>query len=230
MPATGLYHVGARAYDPRTARWLQRDPIDVASVDPNLYRYCGNDPLNAVDPTGLDALDNAAHFFAGWGDRLTGGLTKNIRDWLCDALDLPRWEPRDPCDEWYLAGHLTGAVHDRLLTRGAGGGGALRFARSKTSGNNLYAQKGRQIHNQFKQKVEQKAQQQQARNPNKPTWQPEPTIVDPQSGKKYRPDAISPSGHPVELKPNTPSGRRRGEQQLKKYEEILQKRGRLILY
>jgi RHS repeat-associated protein len=38
---TGLYHVGAREYDPRTARWLQRDPIDAASGDPNLYRYCG---------------------------------------------------------------------------------------------------------------------------------------------------------------------------------------------
>jgi RHS repeat-associated protein len=35
-PATGLYHVGAREYDPRTARWLQRDPIDAASGDPNL--------------------------------------------------------------------------------------------------------------------------------------------------------------------------------------------------
>jgi RHS repeat-associated protein len=30
IPFTGLYHVGAREYDPRTARWLQRDPIDVA--------------------------------------------------------------------------------------------------------------------------------------------------------------------------------------------------------
>jgi RHS repeat-associated protein len=124
---TGLYHVGAREYDPRTARWLQRDPIDAASGDPNLYRYCGNDPINRADPSGLDALDDAAHFAAGWGDRLTGNLTKHIRDWLCDLLDLPRWEPRDPCDEWYLAGHLVGAVHDRLLTRGAGGG--LGFAK-----------------------------------------------------------------------------------------------------
>ena len=49
---TGLYHVGAREYDPRTARWLQRDPIDAASGDPNLYRYAGNDPLNHHDPDG----------------------------------------------------------------------------------------------------------------------------------------------------------------------------------
>ncbi len=47
-----MYHVGAREYDPRTARWLQRDPIDAASGDPNLYRYCGNDSVNGVDPSG----------------------------------------------------------------------------------------------------------------------------------------------------------------------------------
>jgi hypothetical protein len=46
--------VGAREYDPRTARWLQRDPIDAASGDPNLYRYCGNDPINMVDDRGTD--------------------------------------------------------------------------------------------------------------------------------------------------------------------------------
>jgi len=40
-PAIGLYHVGARAYDPRTARWLQRDPIDAVGGDPNLYPYAG---------------------------------------------------------------------------------------------------------------------------------------------------------------------------------------------
>jgi hypothetical protein len=74
--------VGARAYDPRTARWLQRDPIDAASGDPNLYRYCGNDPINLADPSGLDWLDVAANFFAGVGDSLTFGLTDNVREWL----------------------------------------------------------------------------------------------------------------------------------------------------
>jgi uncharacterized protein RhaS with RHS repeats len=32
-----------------TARWLQRDPIDAASGDPNLYRYATNDPINYAD-------------------------------------------------------------------------------------------------------------------------------------------------------------------------------------
>jgi RHS repeat-associated protein len=57
VPETGLYHVGAREYDPRTARWLQRDPIDAASGDPNLYRYCGNDPVNYRYPTGTEIQD-----------------------------------------------------------------------------------------------------------------------------------------------------------------------------
>jgi RHS repeat-associated protein len=60
IPLTGLYHVGAREYDPRTGRWLQRDPIEASSGDPHFWRYCGNDPLNGVDPSGLDA---------GWAER-----------------------------------------------------------------------------------------------------------------------------------------------------------------
>jgi RHS repeat-associated protein len=57
VPEVSLYHVGARVYDPRTARWLQRDPIDAASGDPNLYRYCRNDSVNYRDPTGTEIQD-----------------------------------------------------------------------------------------------------------------------------------------------------------------------------
>jgi RHS repeat-associated protein len=54
---TGLFHVGAREYDPRTARWLQRDPIGVAGGHPNVYLYCGNEPVNSSDPSGTDQSD-----------------------------------------------------------------------------------------------------------------------------------------------------------------------------
>ena len=44
--------MGAREYDPHTARWLQKDPIDVAGGHANLYLYCLNNPVNLADPTG----------------------------------------------------------------------------------------------------------------------------------------------------------------------------------
>ena len=52
IPEVGLYHVGARAYDPRTARWLQRDPIGIWGGRPNLYLYLDGDPINWADPEG----------------------------------------------------------------------------------------------------------------------------------------------------------------------------------
>lgn len=61
--------MGAHAYNPRTARWLQRDPIDAASGAPNLYRYCGNEPIVYKDPDGLKAT-NACEC-----PMLSGGLT-----------------------------------------------------------------------------------------------------------------------------------------------------------
>ncbi len=57
IPETGLYHVGARVYDPRTARWLQRDPIGIGGGNANLYLYCLNNPLMSVDPSGLQEDD-----------------------------------------------------------------------------------------------------------------------------------------------------------------------------
>ena len=52
---SGLNLTPARAYDPNTARWLSRDPLPGAefSQGTNLYAYCGNDPVNATDPSGL---------------------------------------------------------------------------------------------------------------------------------------------------------------------------------
>jgi len=55
--ATGLYHFRARWYDPVTGRWLSKDPIGL-SGGLNQYAFCGNDPVNNLDPSGLYWLDH----------------------------------------------------------------------------------------------------------------------------------------------------------------------------
>lgn len=58
--ATGLYHMGARFYDPQIGRWLSEDPASGPIFDPaslNFYSYVYNNPLVFVDPTGLAACE-----------------------------------------------------------------------------------------------------------------------------------------------------------------------------
>jgi RHS repeat-associated protein len=51
---TGQYYYRARYYDARVGRFLSTDPIGFSAGDANLYRYVGNSPTNATDPSGLD--------------------------------------------------------------------------------------------------------------------------------------------------------------------------------
>ena len=53
--STGLQYMNARFYDPATGRFLSQDTYSGNPYDPwtqHLYSYCGNNPVNMVDPTG----------------------------------------------------------------------------------------------------------------------------------------------------------------------------------
>ncbi|MFH1062623.1 MAG: FG-GAP-like repeat-containing protein [Candidatus Omnitrophota bacterium] len=60
---SGLYYYRARYYDPSIGRFLQEDPV----WDTNLYAYVGNNPVNYVDPDGLQSLNVFFIDIAGLG-------------------------------------------------------------------------------------------------------------------------------------------------------------------
>ncbi|MCE9686259.1 RHS domain-containing protein [Shewanella sp. AS16] len=88
---------------------------------------------------------------------------------------------------------------------------------SGAGGESANAEAGRRAHSDFEDKA-------RARG-----WSVK-TRVDYGNGKYGIPDAITGDGRPIELKPDTPSGRKAGKRQLKKYEKALGKKGRLLLY
>jgi RHS repeat-associated protein len=64
--AFGIYEYRNRAYHPGLGRFLSEDPIGSATGDTNLFRYCGNDPVNCTDPSGLwQVTIFAGHGFGG---------------------------------------------------------------------------------------------------------------------------------------------------------------------
>lgn len=53
IPELGLYDYRNRFYHPLLGRFLQSDPKGFDAGDMNLFRYCGDDPVDKSDPMGL---------------------------------------------------------------------------------------------------------------------------------------------------------------------------------
>ena len=51
---TGLSYFGARYYDPSVAVWMGTDPVFHAGS--NAYTYCLGNPINLIDPNGMDEI------------------------------------------------------------------------------------------------------------------------------------------------------------------------------
>jgi RHS repeat-associated protein len=57
---TGLHYNWHRFYDPETGRYVSADPIGLEGGI-NLYAYVANDPVNWVDPWGLEKICTSPH-------------------------------------------------------------------------------------------------------------------------------------------------------------------------
>ena len=85
----GVYDYRHRHYNPELGRFLQPDPKHFGAGDYNLYRYCHNDPINRVDPTGLQEWMNefvadaerssGANLFQQRGANLFKGVNEGVQ-------------------------------------------------------------------------------------------------------------------------------------------------------
>jgi RHS repeat-associated protein len=56
-PETGLYQYRNRSYHAQLGRYASRDPVEYEGSRCNLYEYVGAEPLDSVDPSGLEKQD-----------------------------------------------------------------------------------------------------------------------------------------------------------------------------
>ena len=90
--ALGLQYTRARMYDPSTGRFLSEDPLGQYAGDVNVYRYVGNSPFAASDPSGqlawfapiiigagIGAAANYGYYaYKNWGNQTFSGAAKAI--------------------------------------------------------------------------------------------------------------------------------------------------------
>ncbi len=76
----GLQYDRARYYDMSVARFVSQDPLGITGSGINLYQYVAGDPINGIDPTGLEGiLESLGNGVTGFVDTATGGATTAIR-------------------------------------------------------------------------------------------------------------------------------------------------------
>jgi len=119
--STGLYYYRARYNDPTSGRFISQDPSGFSAGDANLYRYTGNSPTNATDPTGLDesAPTPAGAFWSSlWQGQINLwiGMYKFGHDLLTMPIDYAAniWGTYNPYFQWSNLSYYASSTEQAL--------------------------------------------------------------------------------------------------------------------
>ncbi len=89
LSEVGLYDYRNRVYSAELGRFLQTDPIRFSAGDGNLYRYVSNNPVNLIDPLGLQAVTGVVGLTPEQRrDLLHGGDQEAMDAFDCEAKEL----------------------------------------------------------------------------------------------------------------------------------------------
>ncbi|KPK90727.1 MAG: hypothetical protein AMJ94_08615 [Deltaproteobacteria bacterium SM23_61] len=134
---TALYYYRARYYDPRTGKFLTKDPIGFAGGDVNVYRYVTNNPVNRIDPLGLydlwDFGEDTLSFAAGLGNAVTFGGSTWIAEQFMSSGDATILRRTKRCSKAFKGGEWASL---------ALGGGRLAYAGIAKGASMIYAARG----------------------------------------------------------------------------------------
>lgn len=96
---TGLYFLKSRYYDPELGRFITID--DVSYLDPdtinglNLYAYCGNNPVDNVDPTGHNPI---LQFFISSAAYVSFAVASIWNEDVRNDMKAIGWNPFNTCE------------------------------------------------------------------------------------------------------------------------------------
>ncbi|HEX8695960.1 MAG TPA: RHS repeat-associated core domain-containing protein [Longimicrobium sp.] len=210
---SGQYYRRNRFYDASTGRFTQEDPIGL-SGGLNLYGFADGDPVSYSDPYGLcpepGELSGVQDFLCQTIEALTTAGGAHIGANLASGPALAQTAGSEgvlapAAAAQVVAGGATGAMTGKLVGEAITN---VLFSRSSTSGNNAAAQRGREAHRQYSERMQAGGYQTNRRIP----------------GTRLLPDALDRArGIIRELKPNTPRAIARGRRQLQRYVEAAER-------